>query len=81
MLVFNSDDGADDGDEQNVDPESVIFLVDTGTEGFKGNVRVVTPHFSSCIDCNVELFPPEVKVPLCTIAATPRNVAHCIQVA
>lgn len=85
MLTFLDDGGGGDGDDdadtvQQVDPESVIFLVDSGTEGFKGNVRVVTPHFSSCIDCNVELFPPEVKVPLCTIAATPRNVAHCIQV-
>ncbi len=64
-----------------VNPESVIFLVDSGTEGLRGNIRVVTPGMSSCIDCNVELFPPEVKVPFCTIAATPRNAAHCIMYA
>ena len=68
----------DAADEAVVDPTSIIFLVDSGTEGLRGNIRVVTPSMSSCIDCNVELFPPEVKVPLCTIAATPRNAAHCI---
>lgn len=73
-------EGADDQDaEPMLDVESVIFMIDSGTEGFKGNVRVIIPSQSSCIDCNAEMFPPEVKVPLCTIAATPRNVAHCIQ--
>ena len=47
----------------------------------RGNIRVVTPGMSSCIDCNVELFPPEIRVPMCTIAATPRSAAHCIQYA
>lgn len=71
--------GEDDDAEPMLDVESVIFMIDSGTEGFKGNVRVIIPSQSSCIDCNAEMFPPEVKVPLCTIAATPRNVAHCIQ--
>jgi len=55
--------GGDD-EEPEIKIESVIFLVDAGTEGFKGNIRVVTPGLSSCIDCNVELFPPEIKVSL-----------------
>jgi ubiquitin-activating enzyme E1 C len=77
------DDEMEGGDESAavVDPSSIIFLVDSGTEGLRGNIRVVTPGMSSCIDCNVELFPPEVKVPLCTIAATPRSAAHCIMYA
>lgn len=96
----NEDEEEEEAEEPLLDPSSVVFLVDSGTEGFKGffffslslvdsshafvwpgNIRVVTPGISSCIDCNVELFPPEVKVPLCTIAATPRNAAHCIQYA
>lgn len=83
MLVYeNPEDEEMEGDSDAVvDPSSVIFLVDSGTEGLRGNIRVVTPGQSSCIDCNVELFPPEVKVPLCTIAATPRNAAHCIMYA
>ena len=35
--------------------------------------------FFSAFQCTIELFPPTEKVPLCTVAATPRNAAHCIQ--
>ena len=89
LLEFdNSSDvemqGGDDEEEEDepvVDPSSIIFMVDSGTEGLRGNIRVITPGMSSCIDCNVELFPPEIRVPICTIAATPRNAGHCIQYA
>lgn len=74
-------EGAGDSGAAVVDPSSIIFLVDSGTEGLRGNIRVITPGNSSCTECNVELFPPEIRVPLCTIAATPRNAAHCIQYA
>lgn len=39
---------------------SIIPLVDGGTEGFKGNVRVILPGMSACIDCTLDLFPPQV---------------------
>jgi ubiquitin-activating enzyme E1 C len=85
LLEYDNEDDADmEGGEESapvVNPASVVFLVDSGTEGLRGNIRVVTPGMSSCIDCNVELFPPEIKVPLCTIAATPRSAAHCIMYA
>ena len=89
----DSSEEEEEGEDAVLDMSSVIFLVDSGTEGFRGNIRVITPGIlsfvcfvpsskrqgmSSCIDCNVEMFPPEVKIPLCTIAATPRNAAHCI---
>lgn len=54
LLVYESpgDEEMEGNDaEPLVDPGSVIFLVDSGTEGFKGNVRVITPGISSCIDC------------------------------
>lgn len=48
----------DDGD---LIPTSVIPLVDGGTEGFKGNVRVILPGMSACIECTLDLYPPQVR--------------------
>ena len=40
---------------------SVIPLIDGGTEGFKGNVRVVLPGISACVECTLDLYPPQVS--------------------
>lgn len=54
-------------------------MIFVGTEGFKGNVRVVLPGISACVECTLDLYPPQVNFPLCTIANTPRLPEHCIE--
>jgi len=71
LLVFDEDG--------NLDQSSVIPLIDGGTEGLKGNARVILPGITACIECNLDLYPPPINYPLCTIANTPRLPEHTIE--
>ncbi|XP_071439434.1 NEDD8-activating enzyme E1 catalytic subunit-like isoform X2 [Hetaerina americana] len=68
-----------DGMDNAIDVSSVIPLVDGGTEGFKGNCRVILPGISPCVDCTIGLYPPKTTYPLCTLANTPRLPEHCVE--
>ncbi|MCJ1283701.1 hypothetical protein MMC26_003032 [Xylographa opegraphella] len=65
-----------------VDPEnleSLKPLIDGGTEGFKGQSRVILPTLTSCIECQLDMHAPRAAVPLCTLATIPRQPQHCIE--
>lgn len=61
------------------DPTYIKALVDGGTEGFKGQARVIWPTVTSCIECQLDMHAPRQQVPLCTIATIPRQPQHCIE--
>lgn len=73
LLQYN-----DDGE---LDQSTIVPLIDGGTEGFKGHARVILPGLTACMDCTMDLYPPQVNFPLCTIASKPRLPEHCIEYA
>ncbi|KAF2437336.1 NEDD8-activating enzyme E1 catalytic subunit [Karstenula rhodostoma CBS 690.94] len=61
------------------DPDSMKPLIDGGTEGFKGQAKVIFPTMTSCIECQLDMHAPRAAVPLCTLATIPRQPQHCIE--
>jgi len=61
-----------------IDPESIIPLIDGGTEGFKGHVRLFLPGLSSCFECSLAALPPQTGFQLCTLQGKPRKPEHCV---
>lgn len=50
------------GEDSQLDMSTIVPMVDGGTEGFKGNARVIIPGISACVECTLDLYPPQVTV-------------------
>ena len=45
--------------------EMISFVVQqdfTSFSGFKGNARVIIPGLTACIECTLDLYPPQVRI-------------------
>jgi len=65
-------------EEGKIELETVIPMIDAGTEGFEGQVTVIYPGNTACIECNVQLFVKTDTVAVCTLAGKPRKPEHCV---
>ncbi|ONH68975.1 NEDD8-activating enzyme E1 catalytic subunit [Cyberlindnera fabianii] len=65
----------------NDDVESVKPLIDGGTEGFRGQCKVIMPTFGACYECSIDTISGQTTYPMCTITNNPRLPEHCIEYA
>ncbi|TKR73072.1 hypothetical protein L596_020427 [Steinernema carpocapsae] len=52
-------------------------LLESGTQGTKGNTQVVYPHLTESYGSSMD--PPEKDIPLCTLKSFPYEIQHTIQ--
>lgn len=62
-----------------IDPGTIVPFLDGGTEGFKGHLRLILPSKTACLECNLDAFPPQKTIPMCTVIDRPCTPQHCIR--
>eukprot|EP01012_Entosiphon_sulcatum_P048120 TRINITY_DN6623_c0_g1_i1.p2 TRINITY_DN6623_c0_g1~~TRINITY_DN6623_c0_g1_i1.p2 ORF type:complete len:460 (-),score=128.17 TRINITY_DN6623_c0_g1_i1:47-1426(-) len=60
------------------DPGTIIPIVDGGSEGFKGSIRVIRHTQTASFNSTEWLYPPAQGVPMCTLETVPRRPEHCV---
>eukprot|EP00494_Astrolonche_serrata_P024769 UN25029 len=65
-------------EDGNTMPERFVPLIDGGTEGFKGHVRLFVPGVTACFECTLDAIPKQTGYALCTLQGKPRKPEHCI---
>ena len=68
----------DEGIGTKYNPETIIPMIDGGTEEFQGQARVIIPGKTACFNCTIDQFVQTERFQICTIAETPRQPEHCI---
>lgn len=53
-----------------------VFLIDSGTTGYNGQIMPIKKGVSACYECNPK--PTQKVYPICTIRSTPDKPVHCI---
>jgi ubiquitin-activating enzyme E1 C len=68
-------------EDGNVDEDTVVPMIDGGTEGLAGQVRIFVPRKNSCFTCQQASAVARADTHMCTPAVNPRIPEHCIQYA
>ena len=53
-----------------------VFLIDSGTNGYKGQVQPIKKGVTVCYECKPK--PTPKQYPVCTIRSTPDQPVHCV---
>lgn len=56
----------------------IIPMIEAGTEGWMGHVRLVIPKRTACLYCTRYLYDEQGLAPICTLSGVPRNAEQIV---